>query len=583
MHESSIFDSFAEALDGAEEFYTADLSALNSSGVTGTVLFAVDTDGEDGPVISVSVAGSGATPDQAHAQHVHGIFGVDGMPADSMSPGLANDMDGDGIVEVLEGLSSYGDVLMPLDDADGAFPVADSDGNFSFVQSYDAGDTSNFVSPVTATQYGYEDLADLSLREYVLHGLTVADGLGAGTGGEVNGTGGYVPILPVAAGEIERISGDQAMQLFEGQMRDAGLVKYLTGMDDTYLAGGGQDTVYAGRGDDLVHGNASADALFGNAGEDALYGDSGDDWINGASGMDSIWGGSGMDTVRGGKDDDMIHGGGGEDSLMGDSGADTVHGDAGDDLLVGGGGDDMLDGGFGADVIGGGAGMDTVMGGAGMDTLNGGADDDSLTGGTGDDLLLGQGGNDRLFGDDGDDTLSGGSGDDLLVGGAGRDAILGGAGNDIIGGLAGNDAIKGGAGMDEFHFDAGTGTDTILDFTQGEDVISLLDGGAVDFANSTEDSVRGDSDLSTDDFDMVTGYAGLDAANDQQVVWSSGGADDLMSGTGGAAVEAYMAASDGTDTYLYYDDDWSTLEGRETIAVLQDMNSALTVSDFDVY
>ena len=41
-----------------------------------------------------------------------------------------------------------------------------------------------------------------SFCEIVDHGRTVASGLGAGTPNEVNGTGGYLAVLPVAAGEI---------------------------------------------------------------------------------------------------------------------------------------------------------------------------------------------------------------------------------------------------------------------------------------------------------------------------------------------------------------------------------------------
>jgi hypothetical protein len=46
------------------------------------------------------------------------------------------------------------------------------------------------------------DLMSLDLREVVIHGLTVPPGPGAGTSGEVNGTNGYLTVLPVASGEI---------------------------------------------------------------------------------------------------------------------------------------------------------------------------------------------------------------------------------------------------------------------------------------------------------------------------------------------------------------------------------------------
>ena len=113
-------------------------------------------------------------------------------------------------------------------------------------------------------------------------------------------------------------------------------------------------------------------------------------------------------------------------------------------------------------------------------------------------------------------------------------------------------------------------------------MISLLDDGAISFANSTTNAMRGTSDLSAADFDSVTGLAGLDAGNDQQVVYSTGGAAELAVGVG-AQVEAYIAATDGTDSALYYDDDWSDVAGRELITTIDGLSSAMTVSDFDVY
>jgi hypothetical protein len=46
------------------------------------------------------------------------------------------------------------------------------------------------------------DFNDLDLRELVIHGLTVPPGPGEGTPGEVDGTNGYLAVLPVASAEI---------------------------------------------------------------------------------------------------------------------------------------------------------------------------------------------------------------------------------------------------------------------------------------------------------------------------------------------------------------------------------------------
>ncbi|MEM8505416.1 MAG: hypothetical protein AAF716_19975, partial [Cyanobacteria bacterium P01_D01_bin.1] len=59
-----------------------------------------------------------------------------------------------------------------------------------------------------------------------------------------------------------------------------------------------------------------------------------------------------------------------------------------------------------------------------------------------------------IWGDDGDDLIRGGAGNDRLVG----------------------DNFSGGIGSDTFVLAAGEGTDTILDFEVGTDLIGLADG-----------------------------------------------------------------------------------------------------------
>ena len=79
----------------------------------------------------------------------------------------------------------------------------------------------------------------------------------------------------------------------------------------------------------------------------------------------------------------------------------------------------------------------------------------------------GGGGNDWIYGDAGDDNLSGGVDNDYLAGGTG---------NDKLDGEAGNDRLLGGPGDDTFRFLEvdGAQEDVILDFTKGDDFVSLL-------------------------------------------------------------------------------------------------------------
>ena len=85
----------------------------------------------------------------------------------------------------------------------------------------------------------------------------------------------------------------------------------------------------------------------------------------------------------------------------------------------------------------------------------------SLSGTSGADFLTGGGGDDMLWGNAGADTLSGMGGKDFLDGGNGADTLIGGAGADTL---------RGGAGLDTFVFNAGDGSDKILDFQDGDKI-----------------------------------------------------------------------------------------------------------------
>ncbi|WP_102109382.1 calcium-binding protein [Oceaniglobus roseus] len=706
------------------------MTALNGSGVSGTVIAALQMEDDGTGYLNVALAGEGFAANQTHIQHIHGRFDENGNPIDSVTPTLADDADGDGYVEVLEGLGRYGDIILPLANEDGISPSADFNGDLSFIQSYQIEDAANFFSPVSGAQYDFEDLMDLALREYVIHGVTVPAGVGAGTDGEVDGTGGYTPILPAAAGEFTETDVATAQGILAGQI-DSASGTYLFGSgDDRFNADLGNDTLNGGAGDDMLFGGSDDDVviggrgmdtlagglgddrLFGRSGNDVLLGEGGDDegnagggndivsggfgadifgggdgqdymdggaqndTLNGGVGNDTMLGGGQRDVMNGGADNDLMNGQWGADTLRGGEGSDTMAGMSGRDLLTGDEGQDYASGGTGNDTITGGAGDENLAngadtgasgaltaadydnsyaGGAGDDLIVGGIGDDIITGdddsrvstatteafdvtadgsdvlyggagndeihtgswadsddgftnaqtgmaddiaygGDGDDIIRGAGGNDRLFGDAGNDDVGGGGGDDLIVGGAGDDVLNGNDGNDILGGGAGNDELTGGVGMDEFHFNVVDGattapgsqgvlvsnSDVIYDFAQGEDVISFLDDGAISFANSSDSGVRGASDLSALDFDTIASLSELDAANDQQVIYTTGGALELALGTG-AAVEAYIAGQVDGSTVIAYDDDWSNTDNRELVVAISDFDGLMTAADFDVY
>ena len=279
-HLDSTYASYETFLNQSDAVWTVDLTALNSSGVSGSAILAVNTEEDGTRYLNVAVTATGLTPNETHVQHVHGLFDEAGTPIDSVTPTLADDADRDGMVEVLEGVGRYGDVLLPLDDMMDTMPVADETGLVSFIQSYELGDASNFFSPVTDTDYTADDLMPLELREVVLHGVAVPDGVGEGTDGEVNGgENGYVPILPAAAGTIESSSLGAALDLL-GQQR---------ALASNELIGDGVDNVLAGgAGEDRVIGNGGNDDLSGAAGSDFLAGVAGNDIASGGDGNDKI-------------------------------------------------------------------------------------------------------------------------------------------------------------------------------------------------------------------------------------------------------------------------------------------------------
>jgi uncharacterized delta-60 repeat protein len=154
--------------------------------------------------------------------------------------------------------------------------------------------------------------------------------------------------------------------------------------------------------------------------------------------------------------------------------------------IMGTSGNDTLNGTKGDDTINGLAGNDTLNGNDGNDALNGGDGNDTLNGWNGNDLLNGDNGNDIINGGNGDDKLYGGEGNDKLYGGSGNDILTGGNGNDTLVGGAGNDILTGGAGNDKFSFSGGSlprnqrvstylGTDTIADFTNGDNIVLSKD------------------------------------------------------------------------------------------------------------
>jgi hypothetical protein len=170
----------------------------NNSGVLG---FAFAT--LDGNVLDVRVIASNTTPGQVHPLHLHGF--TDGRT--ERLPTAKDDLDGDGVGETPEGEgAAFGPVIAGLTTTGEAqqflevspdFPVADANGQIVFSQRY-------VLDQAEADDAAILDLLQdrLGGRVIELHGVNVPAGLGAGTPNEANGTAGYNPQVPVAAGQL---------------------------------------------------------------------------------------------------------------------------------------------------------------------------------------------------------------------------------------------------------------------------------------------------------------------------------------------------------------------------------------------
>jgi hypothetical protein len=202
------FASFLKAYADADNVFFAELEELNNSDAEGGALLL-----QNGDELTVITAATGVEPGQAHAQHIHGF--ENGMEANI--PTLAQDDDRDGFIELAEGLETYGPILLNLSSPQGSmsgFPMPSGD-SFLFAQTYDLSDPANGQFATLL------DEAPLENREIVLHGLTVLEGHGEGTEGEVDGSGGYKGVLPIAAGEIEAAeSVQEALLAFADTLDD---------------------------------------------------------------------------------------------------------------------------------------------------------------------------------------------------------------------------------------------------------------------------------------------------------------------------------------------------------------------------
>ncbi|HEX2555484.1 MAG TPA: hypothetical protein VHL98_17440 [Microvirga sp.] len=208
--------SLKKDLAEADQVYVGEFEAINGSGVTATAILTVDRGGpgSEDDLLTVRIKATGLD-EGLHIQHMHGFE----TGQDAVTPNRRDDSDGDGFVELLEGLPDYGGILLNLDDEDGAFPFTmGKDGSFVFEQTYHLlGDDEPHGSHAGDSITTFRNL---DLNHLVIHGMNVPGRAGEGTPGEVGDTeergslvfdpNRFKEVLPVAVAELEQMSGREA-------------------------------------------------------------------------------------------------------------------------------------------------------------------------------------------------------------------------------------------------------------------------------------------------------------------------------------------------------------------------------------
>ncbi|HAX78901.1 MAG TPA: hypothetical protein DCY88_24500, partial [Cyanobacteria bacterium UBA11372] len=276
-------------------------------------------------------------------------------------------------------------------------------------------------------------------------GVTIADPLLGPLQNNGNGilTHALLPGSPAinAGGSVAGLNSDQRGTPRTDGRIDIGAFEFVAPVSNSFSPN--DDVVTLTDANDVGDALAGNDLVFGVGGNDNLLGNLGNDTLYGNAGKDTLFGNDNNDLLFGGQDDDLLYGNQQNDTLYGDKGNDFVWGGRDNDLLFGN------------------QGFDSLYGDLGDDTMYGGMEDDLISANQGFDLLSGDIGNDTLYG------------------GRDNDSLIGGSGNDFLSGDLGNDTLIGGTESDRFALAPTFGTDTILDFQDGQDFIAL--GGGLNF------------------------------------------------------------------------------------------------------
>ncbi|MDI3194297.1 hypothetical protein QK290_07510 [Pseudarthrobacter sp. AL07] len=173
---------------------TATLKQLNGSGASGTATAVV----RNQKIQHIEVHATGLTPDAPHAQHIHY-----GNQALNECPTLAQDSNGDGRINTLEGVPAYGPVVVSLNTTGDTTPASFLDVSrfpVSHGGSYDYSRDNIEFTDVAGT--GYPGAGGLGTAKQIADSIRDGEGVLVIHGLDYDGNGTYNFSDPEGASEL---------------------------------------------------------------------------------------------------------------------------------------------------------------------------------------------------------------------------------------------------------------------------------------------------------------------------------------------------------------------------------------------
>lgn len=270
---------FPDSWTVAGQFTSVDLNRDGLLDLIGTV----------GPNAEVRYALARSTGGFSDLVTVSGTgYGYDGL--------ALGDFNGDGRLDVLNGVDWESTRGLFLQRADGSFQEVPSSGIFQPDLTGDFNndgrdDAFNFLADGAQVYLATPPAVFTTpKRTLVIDGTRRADAVA------VTVSGSRIMVTLNGQTVSARVSRVRRIQITTGLGADTIALDPSVFSPTLISAGGESDTVRGGSGDDTIHGDNGSDALFGGAGVDLLQGGRGGDTLDGGAGVGAIYAGRDFDT-----------------------------------------------------------------------------------------------------------------------------------------------------------------------------------------------------------------------------------------------------------------------------------------------